>query len=77
MIDAPRDIEVAREPERSRVIKFMDAEGDPTRLDVVEVPEGYSFQMYDVQEEGYISVIISPDDATRLLQFLLNPRLNK
>ena len=71
MIDSPRDIEVAHEPERRRnVFKLADAEGDPTRLDVVAVPEGFSFQMYDLREDGYISVIVEPAEARRLMDFM-------
>lgn len=53
------------------LIKFKDVEGDPIALDVVAVPEGFSFQMYDMRDTlGYQSVIFSPDMARRLVEFI-------
>jgi hypothetical protein len=52
---------------------FYDAE-DTNKMDVVRVPEGYSFQMdppVGMEDFGYSSVIVSTGDVSALINFLL------
>lgn len=55
------------------VMHLFDAEGDPTAMDVVRVPEGFSFQMFDRsldEPKGYQSIIVDPLNALNLIHFL-------
>lgn len=52
------------------ILKINDSDSGESGLDVVPVPEGFSFQMYLHAEEGYISVIVSPRDCARLIRYL-------
>jgi hypothetical protein len=59
-------------PTPDTILHVRDCDDGATVLDVVEVPEGYSFQIADVTPgaTGYTSVIVSPEDAARLRTFL-------
>jgi hypothetical protein len=55
---------------------IVDSDDHTTSMDVVKVPEGFSLQMgYNRgvdRPEGftYISVIVSPEDARRMISFM-------
>lgn len=55
--------------------RIIDCDDHATQLDVVVVPEGFSFQMAERERDPdndrpYLSVIVSPREAERLLEFL-------
>lgn len=55
-----------------KVFRVHDAEGDPISMDIVRVPEGFSFQMYDRQTtDAYMSVIVNTDTIEELRDWLL------
>lgn len=55
----------------SDLLKLRDSDTGESKLDVVRVPEGFSFQMaYVTEPGGYVSVIVSPEDALNLADFL-------
>jgi hypothetical protein len=61
-------------------LRIKDSDTGESTLDVVAVPEGFSFQMHYLHAEGpdqndYLSVIVSPADAAELRDFLLENRV--
>lgn len=64
------------------MLKIRDSDTGESSVDVVRVPEGFSLQMgytdQSLNPEGfdYISVIVSKDDAFKLVDFLME-ELNK
>jgi hypothetical protein len=62
-----------------RVIKFKDSDTGESTMDVVRVPEGFSFQVSYIAGEGpdmndMVSVILSPEQANDLRDFILESR---
>ena len=52
------------------ILKIKDSDTGETGMDVVPVPEGFSFQVYDHNMQDYISVIVSPRDCAKLINYL-------
>jgi hypothetical protein len=57
-------------------IRFKDSDTGEALMDVVAVPEGFSFQVSylaatEVDFSDYLSIIIKPEDAEELRDFLL------
>ena len=57
------------------VLKIKDSDTGESGLDIVSVPEGFSFQMFQHDMDDYISVIVSPSDAERIAQFLIQKEI--
>ena len=58
------------------MVKIEDSDTGESEMDVVAVPEGFSFQIAQRGELEYVSVICSRDDAYKLVDFLME-ELNK
>lgn len=55
--------------------RIIDCDDRSSQLDVVVVPEGFSFQMAMIdQRSEYLSVIVSPEEAEQLIDFLRERR---
>lgn len=50
--------------------RYRDFE-ESTTLDVVRVPEGISLQMGPTPDDGYISVVLTPDHVEHLAETLI------
>lgn len=56
------------------ILHIKDSDTGESQLDVVPVPEGFSFQMHghpDLVAGDYVSVIVNPAQAAKLIKYLM------
>lgn len=52
------------------VLRLQDEDTGESKMDVVPVPEGFSFQLWQAGEDDYRSIILKPSTAENLARFL-------
>jgi hypothetical protein len=52
------------------VLHLHDSDTGESSMDVVSVPEGFSLQLFGQHEDDYRSIILSPESAHELADFI-------